>query len=269
MERSDRSKSHHHFYLTMLVKNPPPASGSLFLGVASRSASGRDLTRVSKPNSISGKPTSRSATRHWKKTSRHFHFAGYFLAGTVSLFKIWIFKIWIFFQNSKSMILNSNWRTSRVLICDLGLGAGGKSKQRTKGLEQFHPARKRERGVIFPLYIFHTVSYVCLFLDSISKDSIVSVQYPLVPIILPINLLLCQFDSTMTAIFNTALCEVKITLNIELTWQPPPIPGQSESLLAKAIQWRLHHGNIGRSDSVKEDKKYSKHYHYQCAENRA
>ena len=33
---------------------------------------------------------------------------------------------------------------------------------------------KRERGVIFPLYIFHTVSYVCLFLDSISKDSIVS-----------------------------------------------------------------------------------------------
>ena len=33
---------------------------------------------------------------------------------------------------------------------------------------------KRERGVIFPLYLFHTVSYVCLFLDSISKDSIVS-----------------------------------------------------------------------------------------------
>jgi hypothetical protein len=34
-----------------LVKNPPPAPGSLFLGVASRGASGRDLTRVPKPNS--------------------------------------------------------------------------------------------------------------------------------------------------------------------------------------------------------------------------
>jgi hypothetical protein len=32
---------------------------------------------------------------------------------------------------------------------------------------------KRERGVIFPLYSFHTVSYVWFFLDSISKDSIV------------------------------------------------------------------------------------------------
>ena len=81
--------------------------------------------------------------------------------------------------------------------------------------------------------------------------------------------MLCQFDYKMTAVFNTALCEVKITLDIELTWQPPPIPGQSESLLAKAIQWQLHHGNIGRSDSVKEDEKYSEHYHYQCTENRA
>ncbi len=33
---------------------------------------------------------------------------------------------------------------------------------------------KREKGVIFSLYIFHMVSYVCLFLDSMSKDSIVS-----------------------------------------------------------------------------------------------
>ncbi len=49
----------------ILVKNPPPAPGSLFLGVASHSASGRDLPRVPKPNSISGKPTSRSATRHF------------------------------------------------------------------------------------------------------------------------------------------------------------------------------------------------------------
>ena len=49
----------------LLVKNPPPAPGSLFLGVAIRSASGRDLTRVPKPNSISGKPTSRLATRHF------------------------------------------------------------------------------------------------------------------------------------------------------------------------------------------------------------
>ncbi len=50
-----------------LVKNPPPAPGSLFLGVAIHSASGRDLTRVPKPNSISGKPTSRLATRHFLK----------------------------------------------------------------------------------------------------------------------------------------------------------------------------------------------------------
>ncbi len=42
----------HVFNLTgQLVKNPPPAPGRLFLGVASRSASGRDLTRVPKPNS--------------------------------------------------------------------------------------------------------------------------------------------------------------------------------------------------------------------------
>ncbi len=37
--------------LCRLVKNPPPTPGKLFLGVASRSASGRDLTRVPKPNS--------------------------------------------------------------------------------------------------------------------------------------------------------------------------------------------------------------------------
>ena len=49
----------------VLVKNPPPAPGSLFLGVAIRSASGRDLTRVPKQISISGKPTSRLATRHF------------------------------------------------------------------------------------------------------------------------------------------------------------------------------------------------------------
>ncbi len=63
---------------TSLVKNPPPAPGSLFLGVAIRSASGRDLTRVPKPNSISGKPTSRSATRHFQKTI--------WLAGAISIF---------------------------------------------------------------------------------------------------------------------------------------------------------------------------------------
>ncbi len=61
--------------LDTLVKNPPPAPGSLFLGVAIHSASGRDLTRVPKQISVSGKPTSRLATRHFKKTSRHFHFA--------------------------------------------------------------------------------------------------------------------------------------------------------------------------------------------------
>ena len=57
-----------------LVKNPPPAPGSLFLGVAIRSASRRDLTHVPKPNSISGKPTSRSATRHFKKNVSPFPF---------------------------------------------------------------------------------------------------------------------------------------------------------------------------------------------------
>jgi hypothetical protein len=51
----------------MLVKNPPPAPGSLFLGVAIRSVSGRDLTRVPKPNSISGKPMSRQQPAIFKK----------------------------------------------------------------------------------------------------------------------------------------------------------------------------------------------------------
>ncbi len=118
-------------------------------------------------------------------------------------------------------------------------------------------------SIRFPTYVFF---YTCLMIPSFL------VQYPLSLSFCPSTshtLMLCQFDSTMTAIFNTALCEVKIILNIELTWQPLPIPGQSESLLAKAIQWQPHHGNIGRSDSVKEDKKYSKHYHYQCTENRA
>ncbi len=46
---------------------------------------------------------------------------------------------------------------------------------------------KSERGVIFPLYIFHTVSYVCLFLDSMT-NSIVSKTISSFPIILPINL---------------------------------------------------------------------------------
>ncbi len=117
---------------------------------------------------------------------------------------------------------------------------------------------KRERGVIFPLYIsIRFPTYVFFWIQILRIPSFL-VQYPRFPIILPINLSLCKFDSTMTAIFNTALCEVTITLNIELTWQPPPIHGQPESLLAKAIQWQLHHGNIGRSDSVKEDEKYWK-----------
>ncbi len=93
---------------------------------------------------------------------------------TLCPLKFYFFKFGFFFK------IQSWWFWTRtdawvwVLSCDTGLGAGGKSKQRSKGLEQFHPAWKRERGVIFPLYIFHTVSYVCLFLDSISKDSIVS-----------------------------------------------------------------------------------------------
>ncbi len=54
---------------------------------------------------------------------------------------------------------------------------------------------------------------------------------------------------------------------MELTWQPTHPYGQSESLLSKAIQWQLRHCNIGRSDCVKEDEKYNKHY--QLTENRA
>ncbi len=60
----------------------------------------------------------------------------------------------------------------------------------------------------------------------------------------------------------------KKTLNNEFTWQPTRPSGQSEFLVAKSIQWQLRHGNIGRSDSVKEDEKYSEHYHYQCTEYR-
>ena len=47
---------------------------------------------------------------------------------------------------------------------------------------------KRERGVIFPLYLFHTVSYVCLFWIQFLRIPSFLVQYPLFPIILPINL---------------------------------------------------------------------------------
>ncbi len=61
----------------VLVKNPPPAPGSLFLGVAIRSALGRDLTRVPKQISISGKPTSRLAIRHFKKTCPAISISGY------------------------------------------------------------------------------------------------------------------------------------------------------------------------------------------------
>ncbi len=47
---------------------------------------------------------------------------------------------------------------------------------------------KRERGVIFPLYSFHTVSYVCFFIQFLRIPLFFLVQYPLFPIILPINL---------------------------------------------------------------------------------
>ncbi len=81
--------------ISRLVKNPPPAPGSLFLGIAIRSVSGRDLTRVPKPNSISGKPTSGQQPAIFKKQFggsnclpyRHFHFATPFLAGTIRVFK--------------------------------------------------------------------------------------------------------------------------------------------------------------------------------------
>ncbi len=53
-----------------------------------------------------------------------------------------------------------------------------------------------------------------------------------------------------------------------MTWQPTCPSRQSESLSAKEIQWQLRPGNIGRSDSVKDDEKYSEHYHYHCTENR-
>ncbi len=72
---------------TPLVKNPPPAPGSLFLGVASRSALGRDLTCVPKPNSKSGKPTRRLATRHLKKHVPPFPFLHQkHIPGTIRVF---------------------------------------------------------------------------------------------------------------------------------------------------------------------------------------
>ncbi len=127
---------------------------------------------------------------------------------------------------------------------------------------------KRERGVIFLLYLFHTDSYICLFWIQFLRISSFLVQYPLFPILLPINLSLCQFDSTMTAIFNTALCEVKITLNIEFDLTTPAHPRTIRESLSQSNSRQLHHGNICRSNSVKEDEKYSKHYRYQCTENR-
>jgi hypothetical protein len=87
------------------------------------------------------------------------------LEGTVSFFNLFFFKI------------QSRWFWTRtdaqfwVLSCDTGLGAGGKSKQRSKGLEQFHPA---------PLSCFCPLSsywYCFLFMymfESIYKDSNVS-----------------------------------------------------------------------------------------------
>ncbi len=64
-------------------------------------------------------------------------------------------------------------------------------------------------------------------------------------------------------------CEVKITLNIEMTLQPAHPSRQSESLSAKAIQWQLHHSNIGRNDYVEEDEENSNSKHYQLTENKA
>ena len=52
--------------------------------------------------------------------------------------------------------------------------------------------------------------------------------------------------------FNASLSEVKLTLHMESTWQPTRPSRWSESLSAKAFQWQLRHGNIGRSDCVKE-----------------
>jgi hypothetical protein len=49
---SDAKQSPNHS--GSVLKNPPPAPGSLFLGVAIRSALGRDLTRVPKQNQYLG-----------------------------------------------------------------------------------------------------------------------------------------------------------------------------------------------------------------------
>jgi hypothetical protein len=68
-------------------------------------------------------------------------------------------------------------------------------------------------------------------------------------------------------LLSTAICVVKITPKIELTWQPTHPSTGSESLSAKAIQRQLCHDNIDRSNCVKEDEKNSKHY--QLTENRA
>ncbi len=76
------SSLHHPFY-DCLIKNPPPAPGSLFLGVASRSASGRDLTRV--PKTVLKRVGQQPAI--FKKQFGGSNIATHFLAGTIELFK--------------------------------------------------------------------------------------------------------------------------------------------------------------------------------------
>jgi hypothetical protein len=87
---------------------------------------------------------------------------------------------------------------------------------------KLYPERgeERERCLFSVIQFPYGFLRVFFFIRFLRIPLFFLVQYPLFPITLPINLShsdALQFDSTMTAIFNTALCEVKISLNIELT----------------------------------------------------
>ncbi len=100
--------------------------------------------------------------------SRHFHFVDRNLVGTVSLFNILIFKIWFFFKTQSRWFWTQTDAQFWVLSCDTGLGAGGKSKQRSKGLEQFHPAPS---SCFCPLPSYWYWFLFMYMFESIYKDS--------------------------------------------------------------------------------------------------
>jgi hypothetical protein len=64
------------------------------------------------------------------------------------------------------------------------------------------------RVIFFPLYFFHTVSYVCLFLNSMSKDSILSSTI--------------SFPSILFALTSTRIVLISYQLALILLLQPMP-----------------------------------------------